>query len=149
MKAEKIVHARMSEDLHSRLNEEASIKGISLSRLIRDLISECINSSNPYHSTDFLFLLAYMESNRFDDKYVCEYEIKHLLDIINKHYPNIEKGLQLLFDSVIIGLEEVLEDVIEYEDSESMSIRFGTKERDIQVDFNKFYKLTDGRLPYR
>jgi hypothetical protein len=150
MKTEKIIHVRMSEDLHSRLNEEASKKGVSASSIIRNAISDSPYSSNPYHSTSLLFVFAYLEQARCEPKDVCEYEVRHLLDIINNHYPNLEKGLQLLFDNVIIGLEEVLEDMINDEENMSGYVSFGNKEtNNIQVDFNKFYELTDGRLPYR
>ena len=149
MKNETTIHVRMPEELRLQLNEEASKKGVSASSLIRDAISDSSSTSNPYHSTDFLFSLAYMEYYNDRYKFVCMYEVKHLLDIIKKHYPNLELDLQLLFDKVLFGLNDVLKLMMEDEDSESESIRFGSEVGDIQVDFDKFYELTDGRLPYR
>ena len=149
MKNETTIHVRMPEELHLQLNEEASKKGVSASRLIRDAISDSSSTSNPYHSTDLLFVFAYLEQGSYESKDVCEYEVRHLLDIINKHYPNLKKGLQLLFDNVISGLDEVLKDMIKDEENMSGSVSFGNRVSDIQVDFNNFYELTDGRLPYR
>ena len=142
------IHVRVPEYLRLRLNEEAFRKGISLFHFIRYLTRKVLDSSNSYQSTDFLFLLTYMKYNSFKYKDVCEYEIRHLLDVINKYYPNLERELQLLFDNVISDLEEVLKDIINDKENMLGSVSFGNIGSDIQVDFNKFYGLTDGCLPY-
>ncbi len=111
MKNESTLHVRMPEELHLRLNEEANSKGISSSRYVRDSISNSFAPTNSYHSTDLLFLFAFIEYNREDSKSVCIYEVKHLLDIVNKHYYNLEIGMQYIFENVINGLKSILNDM--------------------------------------
>ncbi len=149
MKNNKVIHARIPETLYETISDIAGREGITISDYFRNQLSQSIKIENPLHSADLLFVFAYIESNGDSCKDVCGYEVKHIINVINRHYQNLEPELQLVFDEVITKMNRFLKKVNLFGFNEELILCFGEDEDSINFDFQTFYKCTDGRLPYR
>ena len=149
MKNLKSIHTRVSDTLFGEIIKKVEEKGITISDYNRDILTKSVEPFDSLHSTDLLFVFAYIEYTRDSPKGVCKYEVKHLLNIINKHYQYLTNELQMEFDKVIQGLEAILKDMKIYGFLDEFLISFGDGVDDINFDFDVFYKCTNGHLPYR
>jgi hypothetical protein len=150
MANERIIRFRVSDAFYDTVLQKVDEKGITISDFVRDELYRAVElRKDPLHSTDLLFVFAYLENYRNTPKSVCTYEIKHLLDIIKRHYPYLEYELQKVFDKLILGLKNILGDMKMYKDADDFTLSLGEGKRDINFDYDTFYEYTNGRLPYR
>ena len=149
MTKDKIIRFRISDPVYEAISKKVREKGMTMSDYSRDTLMKSVMTTDPLHTTDLLFVFAYLEYNRNELKGVCTYEVKHLIDIINKHYPDLEYELQKVFDKLILGLNNILRDMAMYKDNDEYYISFGKANNEIDFNYDLFYKYTDGRLPYR
>jgi len=149
MKSKKIIHARVSDSLYESISDKAKIDGTTISDFSRRQLAQSMEYENPYHATDLLFVFAYIESNSGTCKDVCAYEIKHINDIVKRHYPNLEPELKVVFNEVIAKMNRFIEKANLFGFNDELTLCFGNGLEDINFDYNTFYKCTKGKLPYR
>lgn len=149
MKNNKIIHTRVPDTLYEGISKKADIDGITISDYCRKQLTKSVEYENPLHATDLLFVFAYIESNCGTCKDVCAYEVKHILDILEKHYFYLEPEMKLIFDEVIIKMERFLKNVNLFGFNDELILCFGNRPDDINFDYNRFFNCTEGKLPYR